>query len=65
MPYIKLEVTAKELQSIVDLVSEIEAMIGSDGNEESEENFDTINAKNLKVLNKMFKRNSIDVVFGE
>ena len=65
MPYIKLELTAKELQSIVDLASDIEDMIGCSRNDNCEENFDTINTKNLKRLNKMFKRNNIDVVFGQ
>lgn len=67
MPYIKLNVTSKELQAIIDIASDIEAMLGcvdNDGDSD-EENFDTINTKNLKCLNRMFKRNSIDVVFGK
>ena len=54
---IKLELTEKEIASLLDIISTIEAMQG--GSEECHDlnDWDTQMSKQIKTMDKMFKRN--------
>jgi hypothetical protein len=56
-----LEITAREMEALLDMVSTIESEIGgsAEANETAEGvgSFDVIQTKNLRIFDKMLKRN--------
>ena len=53
----KLELTKIELDSILNIISTIEATIGCSDNDDNENDFDTQIIKDIKVFDKMLKKN--------